>query len=544
MQEINDGLNLKFENTGTQTASMKIGWCISPEVRKVLIEKDIQKPKILIVVVDSQNKEKRYLVPAEKTQQLIQFYRAGRHEIHAALVWQGASNLRTLLRPDFEEGEYERNIWNGYLEEDGWVVWEKTKRDGEINELEEKIGRLRRNIKDLQFKLENPDKFDTVEEIKLPVLSLEGASKIKAAEAQLDVLKKTKDSIKQYIKDLEFSADKNDPEKNKTRLEDSEKELVVCEAKLKEVYSTPDPRAEREISQVDNGYLKKFFGFCGYARREINIVGDFFAPEYPPLLKQWVNWGYERAHRDQCQFRGRAILAFTLKPILAMLIVLFRVLSRTLKAFLFTGLLGVRGLQPEDDLYSHNNIRKTWIERNSKGAWRSDGKRLLWELTRPAWTVGMMLVVLLVHGVKLWASDGMSGHFEQLTFFGVLATAIVWMIYLCVGIVTVVTVFISMIRIGEFIGECFHRLLRATKAHFSSKDEEKEPKEKDKRPLLEEPGIQIHMTSRRFESLLCTTETTLGDEDFLSILRKVPVTTVPSLIYDEIKGAVCKPAQR
>lgn len=51
-------------------------------------------------------------------------------------------------------------------------------------------------------------------------------------------------------------------------------------------------------------------------REMIEVVVDerFFAKEPPKWLEKWVNHWYETSPRDQCQFRGRLSIAFTIQP--------------------------------------------------------------------------------------------------------------------------------------------------------------------------------------------------------------------------------------
>ncbi|KKS80874.1 MAG: hypothetical protein UV57_C0058G0001 [Parcubacteria group bacterium GW2011_GWD2_43_10] len=68
----------------------------------------------------------------------------------------------------------------------------------------------------------------------------------------------------------------------------------------------------------------------------INISADFFAPEPAEWEKKWVNLLFETKPKDQCQFRKRRILAYTLQPILILFEIFIKISSRLLAALFFT----------------------------------------------------------------------------------------------------------------------------------------------------------------------------------------------------------------
>lgn len=60
-----------------------------------------------------------------------------------------------------------------------------------------------------------------------------------------------------------------------------------------------------------------FYGSRTLGRAEVSVVveKEFFAKEPPEWLKDWVNFWFETQPRDECHFRRRAILAFTIQPV-------------------------------------------------------------------------------------------------------------------------------------------------------------------------------------------------------------------------------------
>lgn len=53
----------------------------------------------------------------------------------------------------------------------------------------------------------------------------------------------------------------------------------------------------------------------GRAEVTVMVEKEFFAKEPPAWLKDWVNFWFEGQPRDECHFRKRAIVAFTIQPL-------------------------------------------------------------------------------------------------------------------------------------------------------------------------------------------------------------------------------------
>jgi len=96
------------------------------------------------------------------------------------------------------------------------------------------------------------------------------------------------------------------------------------------------------IGKGKYGYENNFYNYStdtlentdsyGLDSLTVNISTDFFAPEPPEWEKSWVNLWFENKPKDQCQFRKRRILAYSIQPPLILLYVIFLVFWRTLVA--------------------------------------------------------------------------------------------------------------------------------------------------------------------------------------------------------------------
>lgn len=87
------------------------------------------------------------------------------------------------------------------------------------------------------------------------------------------------------------------------------------------------------------------FNFCdfGVHKFEVSVPKEVFAKEPPAWEKKWVNWFFENKPKDQCYFRRRRLLAYSIQPPLV-LVTFLELEIATL--FIIGGLLlfGTRGI--------------------------------------------------------------------------------------------------------------------------------------------------------------------------------------------------------
>ena len=102
----------------------------------------------------------------------------------------------------------------------------------------------------------------------------------------------------------------------------------------------------------------------------VNVAPEFFAKKPPEWLRRWTNWWFETGPRDQCQFRRRCILAFTIQPPIALIWFIGLFLVRlTIASFLFF-FLGFRGInfKPVVFLRKYSN-EDIWTENDEYVRW-------------------------------------------------------------------------------------------------------------------------------------------------------------------------------
>jgi hypothetical protein len=75
----------------------------------------------------------------------------------------------------------------------------------------------------------------------------------------------------------------------------------------------------------------------------VNVEANFFAHEPAEWEKRWVNFWFETEARDQCQFRRRRMVAYSIQPGMVVVWLILTTLVRSIYAAV-TLLLGIRGV--------------------------------------------------------------------------------------------------------------------------------------------------------------------------------------------------------
>lgn len=108
-------------------------------------------------------------------------------------------------------------------------------------------------------------------------------------------------------------------------------------------------------------YQDDVFTTTEFAEVDVVVPHEIFAKEPPRWLERWVNLWYETKTRDQCHFRKRMILAFTIQPILVLLWLILRSLIGIAAAMFFILLLGLRNIKLEPIIYPwEQNLGWIW----------------------------------------------------------------------------------------------------------------------------------------------------------------------------------------
>ncbi len=118
MREESNMIRLIADRT-TQTATIPLRWCITPQCLEKLREMGVVNPFVLVVVVSGNGKwdslesrEDRYIVPLGRMMEFIPVHRPGISKIFAAIVWDeedGKAGLKQRYLTK-ERGRYETSV--------------------------------------------------------------------------------------------------------------------------------------------------------------------------------------------------------------------------------------------------------------------------------------------------------------------------------------------------------------------------------------------------------------------------------------------------
>lgn len=102
-------LILEQHDDGQVDSSVPIRWCISRETAKMIEEKGILDPQLVIVIEQGGQELRRYVVPLEQQMHWIQFSRPGENVIRATIMWPATdddTSVKKVLTSKNDEGNY------------------------------------------------------------------------------------------------------------------------------------------------------------------------------------------------------------------------------------------------------------------------------------------------------------------------------------------------------------------------------------------------------------------------------------------------------
>ena len=79
-----------------------------------------------------------------------------------------------------------------------------------------------------------------------------------------------------------------------------------------------------------------------FAEVEIILPNEVFAKEYPEWLKRWVNRWFRGKPQDQCHFRRRMIVAFTIQPLMLLIKAVSKFVISLMAAVVCVAILGCK----------------------------------------------------------------------------------------------------------------------------------------------------------------------------------------------------------
>lgn len=162
---------------------------------------------------------------------------------------------------------------------------------------------------------------------------------------------------------------------------------------------------ERDLKKDFGDHYHNFKGWhIGEGEIYVDVAREFFAKKPPKWLYDWGNFWYETEPRDQCQFRRRCMLAFSLQPPVLLVWSAFICFIRLIIAMFLRFGIGMRGVsftptyhpfsESTNDVWYHIKVdEKTSVFTNN-----GKGERKLWfmVLFMPAIMVSLLGVLFIL----------------------------------------------------------------------------------------------------------------------------------------------------
>jgi hypothetical protein len=227
------------DENGQVDATVPVRWCISRETAKMLQDKKVENPHLLLVVSNGGWEISRYVVPLFNEMHYVQFLRPGENVIHATIVWYGASKkLKKHLNARYDSGSYKVDL---------------------LHTVQPQAARLEREIDELR------EQYYAAES---------GSDEEAALKAQIDQL----------------------------------------QAELREL----------EVSEAKQTTIRRHFDSMHRLEHEaqlgVIVPKAMFAKEPPKWMRWLANvYQWERAPRDQCVMRRRALFTAATLPVVALI---------------------------------------------------------------------------------------------------------------------------------------------------------------------------------------------------------------------------------
>jgi len=266
---------------------------------------------------------------------------------------------------------------------------------------------------------------------------------------------------------------------------------------------------------------------------EVDVAGEFFAKEPWAIEKWWVNLWFETKPRNQCQFRRRRFLAYSIQPICVLVWLVVIVPVRFFCAWWWLLMRYRRGVNfgaiihpfrnDTDDVWGRANNESNFLLRNKAEKARGD-----------LVTLSLFMFLLPFNPVVVVAGIGVATllHFEQHAhspiwqwfLLGILLpSAVVFIVVICVFLV------VSVISVFQAFG--FANSLKKMKRDWGKRaEEEKKMREEEERTRMR----------KELENLLVCKKKKV----FATIQALPPQKQTVYLRFWDLKAKICKPFAR
>jgi hypothetical protein len=428
-------LKLFIENAERSASVVPISWCVDRIALDELKKKEVSEPYLLISVYHHDEngvygrETSRVLVELDKGMEFVEFDRAGKHTIHAAIIWSNSNRwMKKKLLSRYGHSDFNNRMYDY---------------DGDF-----KTENLRRM-----------EDYDRNVELRVSVKSLENA------EASLEV-----------------------------------------------------------------------------------VVGkEFFAPEPSEREKWWVNLWFSNTPFDQCSFRRRRMVAYSIQPFAVLLWVLVITVIRFFFA-LFSALVGIRYtmwspiihpfIQNTSDIYTYGGTDNRGYFRKANNVFfcYADGssKPLFFRFLHPWFLTVMAGIAYLASRFHIGNWVGSANRFHFWSWVGLVGTIIV----LFIGLQHAYSFILK--RFAKF----FVKAAAQTETQWQAEERERVKSLETKRRAKEAIAkrLELKYATGMFQTITCDGTPLSARVDALP--ESAPVIQRVYLRVKEYKAKHCKPFAR
>lgn len=266
------------------------------------------------------------------------------------------------------------------------------------------------------------------------------------------------------------------------------------------------------------------------------VPAELFAKEPPAWEKWWVNlWHETKKPRDQCQYRRRRMLAYSIQPLVVLLFMIVISIFRALAAavLLFLGKRGV-DLKPIIHPFQYQSEDVWGDTEDSVFLRNAKGKRQHWLISFFSPLVFLIFLAILV-GIRFIFPSLVSNLTLRWWHYPLGTLAVM------VGIVVVAYALFAFLFIVDFLSRLILKPVekpwseqrKVRRERTRKKEEEKELEEAEKRRRKEE------QLRAELEQLLAC------DGEFVPRLSALPKEKQTIYLrFQDLKAKVCKPYAR
>lgn len=221
------------------------------------------------------------------------------------------------------------------------------------------------------------------------------------------------------------------------------------------------PKYDSELEMDKNGEWEYRLGSYSYQDHlQVEIPSECFAPEPWEIEKTWVNWLWKYKSVDQCEFRKRRMLAYSVQPIIFLFLMVVRVLL--MFACLTVALKGLKWgpiFSPlnYDTLDICNDVEKSYFTVSK------------WEIPNSFVFIPSLPIALIIGFINV--ATGLKSGILSVCLYAISGALFIPVVILCV---MVLTYCVNNVTFGKKIGAFIDKWFEARDAQADIRNAERQ----------------------------------------------------------------------